>query len=82
MTKVRQRTLENLVPKLTSNAPLALEKAGGDPSGWYIPPWTPALDDEANRKLGVQIAILSVTAPGPSIERYSTPTAALARSCN
>ena len=25
----------------------ALHRNGGDPSGWYIPPWTTSLDDEA-----------------------------------
>ncbi|KAF2636138.1 amidohydrolase family protein [Massarina eburnea CBS 473.64] len=60
----------------------ALERAGGDPSGWYVPPWTPELDAEINHELGVRTAILSVTAPGPCIENESSAAAALARKCN
>ncbi|KAJ5415525.1 Amidohydrolase 2 [Penicillium sp. CMV-2018d] len=60
----------------------ALDRAGGDPSGWYIPPWTLELDQDMARRLKVTTTILSVTAPGPSIEPDLTKAAALARSCN
>ncbi|EAW11663.1 amidohydrolase family protein [Aspergillus clavatus NRRL 1] len=60
----------------------ALERAGGDPSGWYIPPWTLDLDKEISRVLKVQTTILSVTAPGPGIETDPGKAAALARLCN
>ncbi|PVH95057.1 amidohydrolase family protein [Periconia macrospinosa] len=60
----------------------ALERAGGDPSGWYIPDWTPELDAEINDELNVRTAILSVTAPGPCIETDRSRAALLARQCN
>jgi predicted TIM-barrel fold metal-dependent hydrolase len=60
----------------------ALNRHGGDPSGWYIPPWTTALDDEICAKTGVSTAILSCTAPGPSIEPDPQKAANLARACN
>ncbi|CAG8904436.1 unnamed protein product [Penicillium egyptiacum] len=60
----------------------ALDRAGGDPSGWYTPPWTLELDQDMGRHLKVATSILSVTAPGPGIERDATKAAALARSCN
>ncbi|CAI7627838.1 unnamed protein product [Penicillium palitans] len=60
----------------------ALDRAGGDPSGWYTPPWTLELDQDMARQMKVTTTILSVTAPGPSIEPDLTKAAALARSCN
>jgi predicted TIM-barrel fold metal-dependent hydrolase len=61
---------------------LALDAAGGDPSGWYIPPWTLDLDQEINRIMKVSTTILSVTAPGPAIAKDSATAALLARECN
>ncbi|KAL9084564.1 MAG: hypothetical protein Q9165_007989 [Trypethelium subeluteriae] len=60
----------------------AIERAGGDPSGWYIPPWTLELDAELGNLIALKTAILSVTAPGPVIEEDSAKAAALARECN
>ncbi|KAJ5393888.1 Amidohydrolase 2 [Penicillium crustosum] len=60
----------------------ALDRAGGDPSGWYTPPWTLELDQDMARRMKVTTTILSVTAPGPGIEPDPTKAAALARSCN
>ncbi|KAF2230068.1 amidohydrolase family protein [Viridothelium virens] len=60
----------------------AIERAGGDPSGWYIPPWTLELDAEIGSLIGLKTTILSVTAPGPVIEKDSARAAALARECN
>ncbi|RAH43067.1 amidohydrolase family protein [Aspergillus brunneoviolaceus CBS 621.78] len=60
----------------------ALEAAGGDPSGWYIPPWTLELDQEINTTLNVTTTILSVTAPGPVIAKEPAAAASLARECN
>jgi hypothetical protein len=59
-----------------------LEKAGGDPSGWYIPPWTVEADKAFSKLIGNQTVILSVTAPGPCIESAPSSAAKLARSCN
>ncbi|KAF2181435.1 amidohydrolase family protein [Zopfia rhizophila CBS 207.26] len=60
----------------------ALQRAGGDPSGWYIPPWTVEFDKAINSDIGVKTAILSVTAPGPCIEKDPSKAATLARECN
>ncbi|KAJ5478322.1 Amidohydrolase 2 [Penicillium desertorum] len=60
----------------------ALDRAGGDPSGWYTPSWTLELDQDMARRMKVTTTILSVTAPGPGIERDAAKAEALARSCN
>ncbi|KAJ5753790.1 Amidohydrolase 2 [Penicillium nucicola] len=60
----------------------ALDRAGGDPSGWYIPPWTLDLDQDMTRRMKVTTTILSITAPGPAIESDVAKASALARSCN
>lgn len=60
----------------------ALQRAGGDPSGWYIPEWTVEADHEICEAIGVSTTILSVTAPGPAIEKDSAQAAKLARKCN
>ncbi|VUC20125.1 unnamed protein product [Clonostachys rosea] len=60
----------------------AIEEAGGDPSGWYIPAWTLELDRDINASTGVGTAILSVTAPGPTIKSNPSEAAVLARTCN
>lgn len=60
----------------------ALQRNGGDPSGWYVPPWTIALDHKICEKTGISSAILSCTAPGPGIERDPKAAARLARECN
>ncbi|KAH7381779.1 amidohydrolase family protein [Cadophora sp. MPI-SDFR-AT-0126] len=60
----------------------ALERAGGDPSGWSIPPWTLEADQQLARDIGVKTAILSVTTPGPCIEKDPKAAAKLARAVN
>lgn len=60
----------------------ALENAGGDPSGWFVPPWSIEADHDLCRKMGVSTAILSCTAPGPDIERDPSKAQALARAFN
>ena len=67
---------------IPSVLPTAIERAGGDPSGWHIPPWTLETDTEINGILGVTTSILSASAPGPCIETDPTKAAALARECN
>lgn len=59
-----------------------LKQAGGDPSGWTVPPWTLEADREINRALGVKKTILSVTAPGACIEKDAEAAARLARQFN
>nr|POE92392.1 6-methylsalicylic acid decarboxylase [Quercus suber] len=60
----------------------ALERNGGDPSGWYVPPWTLELENELCEKHSISTSILTVTAPGPAIERDPTVAAKLTRECN
>ncbi|USP81642.1 uncharacterized protein yc1106_08916 [Curvularia clavata] len=45
----------------------ALEKAGGDPSGWKTPKWTVEGDQEFSRKERIAFSFLSLTAPGASV---------------
>lgn len=45
----------------------AVEDAGGDPSGWATPSWSPKASELLMRRLGIQTAILSATAPGACI---------------
>lgn len=60
----------------------ALDAAGGDPSGWFVPKWTLQADKQLCQAVGVKTAILSVTAPGPTILSDPIQQAALARECN
>ncbi|WP_438301885.1 amidohydrolase family protein [Pseudomonas sp. NMS19W] len=41
-----------------------LAKNGGDPSGWKMPAWNPVSDIEFMDSLGIDMAMLSLTAPG------------------
>ncbi|MCJ1240501.1 hypothetical protein MMC14_008504 [Varicellaria rhodocarpa] len=59
-----------------------VKRAGGDPSGWYIPEWTVEADKDISQTVGNQTAILTVTAPGPCIEEDSEKSTILARQCN
>ncbi|OBT65741.1 hypothetical protein VE03_03347 [Pseudogymnoascus sp. 23342-1-I1] len=45
----------------------AVAEAGGDPSGWPTPRWTPLSSDLIMKRLGIKRAILSCTAPGACI---------------
>ncbi|KAM7198298.1 amidohydrolase family protein [Rhypophila sp. PSN 637] len=60
----------------------AIQDAGGDPSGWPIPQWSPSSSRMIMKHMGVQTAILSVTAPGPCIKPSHEEQAALARRLN
>ena len=60
----------------------ALNRHGGDPSGWYVPPWTIEADHTICSQMGVGTAILSCTAPGPYIESDPVEAKKLARACN
>lgn len=61
---------------------IALKQAGGDPSGWYVPPWTLEADRTLNAAVGNKTSILSVTAPGVEIEPDTVKARQLARTCN
>ncbi|GFF44909.1 2-amino-3-carboxymuconate-6-semialdehyde decarboxylase [Aspergillus udagawae] len=69
----------NVAHQLTRN--LAIEDAGGDPSGWPTPHWSATRSELLMNRLGVQTAILSVTAPGACILK-GTASFALARQLN
>lgn len=60
----------------------ALQRHGGDPSGWFVPKWTLEADYELCDQMGISTAILSCTAPGPDIEKDPKAAQALARTCN
>lgn len=51
----------------TNDVPEALEKAGGDPSGWKTPKWTVEGDQEFNSKERIVFSFLSLIAPGASV---------------
>jgi predicted TIM-barrel fold metal-dependent hydrolase len=55
--------------------------AGGDPSGWEIPQWSPESDEAFMKKNGINTTILSLTAPGACILKGES-AAKLARQAN
>ncbi|KAJ7088278.1 amidohydrolase family protein [Mycena epipterygia] len=59
-----------------------LDNVGGDPSGWTIPAWTFEADMALNSNLGVNTAIISMTAPGAVILSDPAEAANLARVAN
>ncbi|KAE8360696.1 hypothetical protein BDV27DRAFT_134078 [Aspergillus caelatus] len=59
----------------------ALDKTGGDPSGWPTPAWSLDADQKICHDCGIETAILSVTAPGAGILK-GAESARLARGCN
>lgn len=61
---------------------IALQRHGGDPSGWTVPAWSLQDDKKINSDIGVGKVILSMTAPGACIERDSRAAARLARQSN
>lgn len=60
----------------------AVTVSGGDPSGWFIPDWTPQSDQAVNDKFGIETTILSLTAPGACILKERKGRADLARKAN
>ncbi|KAK5937294.1 hypothetical protein PMZ80_010300 [Knufia obscura] len=60
----------------------AVVMSGGDPSGWFIPDWTPQSDQDINDKFGISTTILSLTAPGACILNDPQERANLARKAN
>lgn len=59
-----------------------METSGGDPSGWFIPDWTPELDEKVNQQFGITTSILSLTAPGACILKDPQASADLAHKTN
>ncbi|OJJ53653.1 hypothetical protein ASPSYDRAFT_61670 [Aspergillus sydowii CBS 593.65] len=60
----------------------ALEEAGGDPSGWPTPDWSPEASLQSMASNGIRKAILSLTAPGASIAPDTKSARILARQVN
>ncbi|KAJ3465010.1 hypothetical protein MRS44_005668 [Fusarium solani] len=60
----------------------AVISSGGDPSGWFVPDWTPESDAAVNEKFGIDVTILSLTAPGACILKDPAASAELARKAN
>ena len=70
------------LPLLTRIRFLALASAGGDPSGWFVPEWSPEFDDEVHKRFGISTAIVSLTAPDACILKDREASASLARKVN
>ncbi|KII86655.1 hypothetical protein PLICRDRAFT_163877 [Plicaturopsis crispa FD-325 SS-3] len=60
----------------------AIVAAGGDPSGWNVPEWSPASASAAMDTLGVAKGVLSCTAPGPAVAGNGEAGRKLARAMN
>ncbi|KAF9884821.1 hypothetical protein FE257_001237 [Aspergillus nanangensis] len=60
----------------------AIEAAGGDPSGWPTPSWSPNASLQNMQENGIQKAILSITAPGATIATDIQSARNLARRAN
>ncbi|OIW35722.1 amidohydrolase 2 [Coniochaeta ligniaria NRRL 30616] len=69
----------HFVPDFYREAVIA---SGGDPSGWFIPDWTPELDLAVNKTFGIETVILSLTAPGACILKDRQGSGELARKTN
>lgn len=59
-----------------------LTRTTGNPTGWPTPRWSPSSSRMIMKHLGVQSAILSVTAPGPCVVADPDAQALLARQLN
>ncbi len=57
-------THHHIVPEFYANA---VEESGGDPSGWSTPKWSIEQAQEHMSLLGIQTAIVSITAPSTKI---------------
>lgn len=60
----------------------AVSNAGGDPSGFPTPEWTPESDQAAMQTNGIKTSILSITSPGPVIAGSDAEARTLARQAN
>ncbi|KAI8576523.1 hypothetical protein K450DRAFT_256591 [Umbelopsis ramanniana AG] len=61
----------------------AIEETGGDPSGWKTPGWSVEQAKAHMEQLGIQSAVMSITAPGTNIYSDNIDKGReLARKCN
>ncbi|CAG8218752.1 unnamed protein product [Penicillium salamii] len=72
-------THHHIVPSFYAKA---IEEQGGDPSGWPTPHWSPLASKLLMKRVGLQTAVLSVTAPGACILPDRQARAQLARKLN
>ncbi|KAF1982397.1 amidohydrolase family protein [Aulographum hederae CBS 113979] len=61
---IKLDTHHHFVPKFYADA---VESAGGDPSGWATPRWTPYSSELMMDRLGIQKAVISCTSPGACV---------------
>ncbi|KAJ5413817.1 hypothetical protein N7509_000444 [Penicillium cosmopolitanum] len=78
-TRTKIDTHHHFVPEFYNKA---VQNAGGDPSGFPTPQWSPESDEASMEVNGTRTAILSVTAPGPVIAGNDQDARELARECN
>src|SRR4051812_36367049 len=71
-----------MLPNTSSLTLSAIEAAGEDPSGWATPYWSPESMRSTMQKIGVQTAMLSLTAPGVEGVPGSEAQIKLARNVN
>ncbi|CAF4798387.1 unnamed protein product [Rotaria sp. Silwood1] len=62
-------THHHIVPEFYAQA---VQETGGDPAGWPTPKWSFQLAKESMYLLGVELAIVSITAPGTKIYEGNT----------
>lgn len=60
---------------------IAIEDAGGDPSGWPTPAWSLEKSEHLMDNLSIGATIFSITAPGPCVAQGEA-SVKLARQCN
>lgn len=75
-------SLDSFLPIELTHAEPAVEDAGGDPSGWPVPAWTPAATEASLERNGAATAILSLTSPGAPIAGSDAGARDLARKAN
>lgn len=76
------RSLNAVESDRNANTAVAVEEAGGDPSGWPTPVWSPESSVQSMERNGATKAILSLTAPGAVIASTDSERRALARRAN
>ncbi|KDQ62044.1 hypothetical protein JAAARDRAFT_189418 [Jaapia argillacea MUCL 33604] len=79
---INQARIDTHVHTIPPTYASAVNKAGGEPSGWQLPSWSPSSAIRSANHNGVAISILSVTSPGPAVLGSGEDGRRLARECN
>jgi len=82
VTTAAFRYLKRAVADNTLSTCLAVEKAGGDPSGYHVPEWSVEASEASLARNNATTAILSVTSPGTPIAKSNEESRSLARQTN